>query len=157
MTDLFGEGLYAVADYGIGVNPYQAAFLSKITNANVENSNLLELKRLCRVEPSISQLPLTAFLSRCHKILKRSGYVFIVSFSDPAQGHNGGIYKAANFTHIGVTNPERHTVDANGVIRHRRYYFRYARRKGISVEQARQELGLELVKTQPKDRWFLAL
>ena len=150
------ETLYAVANYGIGVNPYQASFLARETGYEVTKKNLLELKRLCRTEPIMEELPLTAFLSRCHKLLKRD-YSFIVSFSDPSHGHSGGIYRAANFTHLGVTNPEYHTVDKNGNIRHRRYYFRYARRKEITMEQAREELGLQRIKTMPKDRWFLAL
>jgi len=51
--DLFGESLYAVADYGIGVNPHQASFLSVITGKDIENDILLELKRLCRIEPKM--------------------------------------------------------------------------------------------------------
>ena len=156
-SDLFGDSLYAVADYGIGVNPYQASFLSAQTGCNIQNGDLLELKRLCRVEPKIKELPLTAFLSKCHKILKSQGFSYIVSFSDPTHNHNGGIYKAANFTHLGTTNPEIHVMDENGNIRHRRYYFRYARRNNVPVEQARQELNLKRVKTLPKDRWFLVL
>ena len=154
---LFNESMYAVADYGIGVNPYQAAFLSKQTGFMVENDKLLELKRLCRIEPKDRSLPLTAFISRCHKVLKKRGYKYIISFSDPMHGHDGGIYKAANFIHLGTTNPEYHTVDCEGNIRHRRYSFRYARRNNITVGQARIDLGLKRIKTAPKDRWFLAI
>ena len=155
--DLFGETLYAVADYGIGVNPYQAKFLSTFTGNDIQNGKLLELKRLCRIEPKNENLPLTSFISKCHKKLKKEGYRFIISFSDPAYGHNGGIYRAANFKNLGKTNSETHAIDADGTVRHRRLYFRYARRKEIDVAQARQELGLKLVKTLPKDRWFIVL
>jgi len=156
-TDLFGESLYAVADYGIGVNPYQAQSLSKLTGIDVQNDKLLELKRLCRIEPKIDKMPLTLFIAKCHKLLKQEGYRFIVSFSDPHYGHNGGIYKAANFQYLGKTNAETHAVEADGTIRHRRLYFRYARRNNVDVQQARQDLGLQLVKTEPKDRWFIQL
>lgn len=149
--------LYAVADYGIGVNPYQASSLSKLTNLPVTSDKLLELKRLCRIEPKQDALPLTKFISKCHKLLTLAGYRYVVSFSDPAWGHSGGIYKAANFTHLGKTNAEMHCKDADGVIRHRRYYFRYARRKGVDVATARNELGLTMVKTLPKDRWFIKI
>ena len=149
--------LYAVADYGIGVNPYQAKFLSDQLGYCVENDKLLELKRLCRIEPKLDKFPLTSFISKCHKILKKEGYCYIVSFSDPNHGHSGGIYKAANFTSLGKTNAETHAVDKDGNIRHRRFYFRYARRKNISVKQAREELGLGLIKTVPKDRWFIRI
>lgn len=152
-----GFELYAVADYGIGVNPYQAAFLSRLTGKSVTPETLVELKRLCRSEPRKDGLPLTAFLSRCQKRLKAMGFRYIVSFSDPQFGHDGGIYKAASFTHLGQTNPENHVVDTSGVIRHRRYAFRHARRNGISIAEAREEIGLEIQRTPPKDRWFKAL
>lgn len=152
-----GECLYAVADYGIGINPYQAQSLSAMTGHNIQIDSLLELKRLCRVEPKIEKYPLTQFLSKCHKLLKQMGYCYVVSFSDPTFGHSGGIYKASNFTHLGQTNAEYHAVDKDGTVRHRRYYYRYARSKGINMEQARDELGLELVRTLPKDRWFIQI
>jgi hypothetical protein len=156
-ANLFGETLYAVTDYGIGVNPYQAQSLSKIANRTIDTEHLLELKRLCRIEPRLEQYPLTQFLARCHKMLKPLGYTDIVSFSDPTFGHSGGIYKAANFQYLGKTNAENHAEDSEGVSRHRRLYFRFARRNGISNEEARKRLGLRLVKTQPKDRWLLQL
>ena len=149
--DMFLGGLYAVTVYGIGVNPYQAAFLG------VENSELIELKRMARVEPKIDDLPLTAFMARCHKQLKSAGYRYIVTFSDPEHGHNGTIYKAANFHHMGKTNTEWHLIDEDGVVRHRRYAFRFARRKDISVSQARDLLGLQRHETVPKDRWLLKI
>ena len=149
--------LYAVADYGIGVNPYQAQSLQKLTGIEVVNSQLLELKRLCRIEPRVDQLPLTKFLSKCQRHLRSQGFRFIVSFSDPEHSHNGGIYRAANFSYLGKTNAETHAMDLDGNVRHRRYYFRYARRNNVSVEKAREALGLTLIKTQPKDRWFIKL
>ena len=155
--DIFNRNLYAIADYGIGVNPYQAKSLSKLTGFDVKDGSLLEIKRLCRIDPKKPELQLTQFIAGCHKLLKAEGYLFIVSFSDPTFNHSGGIYKAANFIHLGKTNAETHAIENDGTIRHRRYYFRYARRKGISVAQARDELGLKLVKTLPKDRWFLSL
>ena len=152
---LDGE-LYCVADYGIGVNAYQARYLARETGLPVTSDTLLELKRLCRTEPKRGW-PLTAFMAACHRHLRLLGYRYIVSFSDPEQGHSGGIYRAANFTHLGQTAAEFHVIDKDGEKRHRRYPFRHARRNGISIAQAREELGLVRVKTQPKDRWFLPL
>lgn len=151
-----GDTLYAVADYGIGVNCYQAGYLARVTGLPVEKNNLMELKRLCRIEPPMD-LPLTKFLRICHLLLRKQGIGFIVSFSDPAHGHNGGIYQAANFKHLGKSAAEWHLADTNGVLRHRVYVYRYARRKSISLVQARHDLGLKRVETVQKDRWFLAL
>jgi len=155
--DMFGSAIYAVADYGIGVNPYQAAFVSDLFKRTVTPTEIIELKRLARVEPRIEGLPLTYFLAKCHKVLRREGYRCVVSFSDPAHSHTGGIYRAANFKHCGKTSEEWHVVDTEGNLRHRRYAYRYARRNGVSIAEARQELGLERTPTPPKDRWVLWL
>jgi len=149
--------LYAVADYGIGVNPYQAPFLATATGLPVTTGALVELKRLCRSEPKQDGFPLTSFLAECHRQLVKLGYEYVVSFSDPEWGHDGGVYKAANFVHLGQTNPEYHLVDVEGVVRHRRYAFRYARRHDVPLAQAREELGVQRIKTRPKDRWFLPI
>ena len=148
--------LYAAANYGIGVNPYQAKFLQAHTGAILSNNTLIELKRLCRSDPK-QNLPLTKFLSICHRLLRKMGYKAVLSFSDPAFKHSGGLYKAANFKWIGKTNCEWHLVDKDGTPRHRRYAFRYARRMNIPLAQAREVLGVTRIKTLPKDRWLLLL
>ena len=153
----FNDKLYAIVDYGIGVNAYQAKFLSRVTGLNVQNDTLLELKRLARIEPKDEDLNLTQFISKCHKLLKQEGFMYIVSFSDPTHNHTGGIYKASNFRNLGKTNAENHAVEKDGTIRHRRYYFRYAQRNNITNAEARERLGLKLIKTLPKDRWFISL
>ena len=123
--------LYAVADYGIGVNPFLPKYLTKATAKAVTHSNLFELKRLCRMDPSDPRYPLTKFLSMCHKILRRDHRIrFIVSFSDPEHNRfrdqkdvpysSGGIYKAANFEYLGKTNAEMHVIDEQGITHHRK-------------------------------------
>lgn len=149
--------LYAVADYGIGVNTYQASFLSRETKLKVENNNLLELKRLCRSEPKLEFMPLTKFISLCHKDLKKKGYKYIVSFSDPEHNHSGGIYKASNFIHLGKTRPEIHFVDKDGGFVHRRIPRHYQKRNSVSFAEAVNILGLTRRTTAPKDRWFIKL
>lgn len=150
------DELYAIADYGIGVNYFQAAFLAKKTGEDVNNNNLLELKRLCRSEPK-KNIFLTQFLSKCHKKLKSIGFKYIVSFSDPEYGHSGGIYKAANFIHLGKTDSERVLIDKDGNRFHRIALHRHAKRNGCSIIEAREVLGLKTIKTIPKDRWFLRI
>jgi len=149
--------LYAVADYGIGVNAFQASFLTRVSGMDVTNTNLLELKRLARVEPRIDSLPLTKFLSECHALLRARGYKFIVSFSDPAQKHTGGIYKAASFAYLGQSFPEWHLIDQQGNIRHRRFAYRHMQRNGGTLAESRETLGLKRIKMPAKDRWFLII
>jgi len=177
--------LYAVTNYGIGVNQVQEKFLAKLTGLPIvkesakegKRGNLYELKRLCRVEPKRHNYPLTQFLPRCHRILKKEhGIRFIVSFSDPEHNRlvttfdethhdSGGIYKAANFRYLGKTNAEFHVVDKQGIRRHRRFAYRYMNRVNatrgqeakLTLAEARKLLGLRRVATVPKDRWFLDL
>jgi hypothetical protein len=156
-SNLFGETLYAVSDYGIGVNPYQSKFLATGTGQPITDNNLIELKRQCRIEPKANGLPLTYFMAQCHKLLARMGYRYVVTFSDPNHGHNGGVYRAGNFQSIGKTNGEWHTIDEEGEVRHRRYAYRHARRNGISIPEARERLGLKRIETLPKDRWILQI
>lgn len=140
------EELYAVIVYGIGVNPFQAKFLG------VER--VLEIKRMCRREPPRPDYPLSKFISITTKLARKEyPCECIVAFADPEQGHEGGVYKASNFKLHGETGAEWHLIDANGVKRHRRYAFRHARRRGISLDKSREELGLKRIKTAPKYRW----
>lgn len=172
-----GDALYAVATYGIGVNSTQERFLRKRTSLPIYKGggqrgeplgaslNCYELKRLCRIEPRNDAYPLTRFLASCHRALRDDhGIDFIFCFSDPTYGHSGGIYKAANFRHLGKTNAEWHLRDRKGNAWHRVYIRRAVQRynanlkKGqptITIEQARKVLGLVRVQTLPKDRWLL--
>jgi hypothetical protein len=45
-------------------------------------------------------------------------------------------------------------MDANGKVRHRKLATRYAERHGVSLQEAREALGVERVRTRGKDRWF---
>ena len=60
---------------------------------------VIELSRLVRGNQSV---PLTLLLSRCMKALKQRGFDLIVSYADRAQGHEGTIYRAANWQYSGV-------------------------------------------------------
>jgi len=145
----YGDELYAVIVYGIGVNPYQATFL------NVQS--VIEIKRMCRSEPK-KNYELSRFIRLSLKMAKKiMDFHAVVAFADTEQGHEGTVYKAAGFTHEGYTNPEWHLIGEDGEKRHRRYAFRMARRNRITVSEARNALGMKRVKTKPKHRWVLRL
>ena len=139
--------LYAVAVYGIGVNPYQAEYLSV--------QSVVELKRMCRREPR-EEYQLSRFIRLTWKMLLRQHpYDALVAFADPAQGHEGTVYKAAGFAHNGMTNAEWHVIDKDGNLRHRRFVQRTAERRGIPIGQAREDLGVTRVRVPAKHRWVL--
>lgn len=149
--------LYAVAVFGNGVNPYQASFLTNTTGFDVTNENHVELKRLARVEPRLEGVQLTQFIRLCCEDLKLDGYRYVVAFSDPEEGHQGTIYKAANFTHLGRTQAEWHVLDKDGMKRHRRVAYRHAKKHNMTIDEARKVLGFTPVQTLPRDRWFWAI
>lgn len=143
---LFCNGdLYAVIVYGIGVNPYQAEFLGV--------KEVVEIKRMVRSEPK-RNYQLSRLISLTLKMLvKEVRFDAVVAFADPEHGHAGIVYKAAGFTLEGKTGKEWHLLDKDGNKRHRRYAFRYARRNGVSVAEARKKLGVVRVETEAKWRW----
>jgi hypothetical protein len=149
------DELYAVAVYGIGVNPFQASMLRGITDSDFLDQELLELKRCVRVEPPDAKMPLTKFLSVCHRHLRKIGYKILVAFSDPAQGHTGGLYLAGNWRDAGVTNPEWHLRSEDGEIRHRRFAFRHSRRNNCTIAESRDTLKLQRIKVPGKRRFVL--
>ena len=150
--------LYAVAIYGIGANNNLPKFLERTLSLPVANSNLLELKRLVRIEPKEDGMPLTRFLSICHKTLKKEGYRYVASFSDPEYNPSGGIYAAANFKQIGLTQPEADILNTVGQKIGRRTLLHWRKRNGNpSIDDACKQLGFTRVKTPPKKRWFISL
>ena len=137
--------MYAVIVYGIGVNPYQAQFLGV--------KECMEIKRMCRREPK-EDYPLSRLINLTTKMLKKQeSFQAVVAFADPEQGHEGTVYKAAGYEHKGMSNAEWHLEDEDGNKRHRRFAFRMARRNGISVSEARDQLNVKRVQTAPKHRW----
>jgi hypothetical protein len=137
--------IYAVIVYGIGVNPYQAQFLGV--------DSCIEIKRMCRREPKEDYF-LSRFINLTTKIIKRSkDFDAVVAFADPEHGHQGTVYKAAGYEYSGLTNPEWHLEDEFGNRFHRRIAYRMARRNKIEIGEARNELNLHRIKTEPKHRW----
>jgi len=70
---------------------------------------------------------------------------------------SGGIYRAANFQHLGQTKAETHYVAHDGRIVHRITVHKYAKRHKITIKEACRCLGVEPIRTPPKERWFLWL
>lgn len=141
-----GNTLYAVIVFGIGVNPYQAKFLGV--------NRVLEIKRMCRIEPPNKNHPLSRFIAIASRLVKKEfPFDCLYAFADPEQGHEGTVYRASGFKLHGMTNPEWHLVGKDGIQRHRRFAFRHARRNGITIAQSRNVLELTRVQTKPKYRW----
>ena len=81
-----------------------------------------------------------------------TNYDYVLSYSDKTVGHNGTIYKAANFKNIGETLPTKY-VEWNGKTYHPRSLtvdraYSYKLREAISNGQAKIYTGL------PKIIWI---
>lgn len=59
----------------------------------------LELKRFC-LSGTVKNTG-SWFIAKCIKQLKKTGVKSIISYADPEQGHEGTLYKAANFKYLG--------------------------------------------------------
>lgn len=73
--------------------------------------NVGELSRMaCRDEcPTLTE---SMFLSRVLKLVRGLGYDAMISYADMAEQHEGGIYKATNWTYTGLRAPnEKYFVD----------------------------------------------
>ena len=93
------------------------------------------------------------FISRCLKLIRdeRPDLWALVSFADTTQGHNGGIYRATNALHCGMTAPTRFYLDSEGRLRH-------PRQNGVNITLAHAaDRGWEAVKRQAKHRFVFIL
>ena len=153
-----GNLLYAVTVYGQGVNRNSAKFLQRLTHLPVTGANFLELMRLARVEPKIDAAPLTKFLAICHKQLRKRGYSYILSYSDPEFNPAGGIYAASNFILLGMSQSmPRNFTDASGKRKSWRGLTSWRKKHGVTIDEAIQTLGLTRSTFPSKKQWFLAL
>jgi hypothetical protein len=155
----FGDELYAVAVYGISANNGLPAYVGAIVNREgLDWNTVTELKRLARVEPKVEGRPLTKFLSVCHRLLRKEGIQYVISFSDPDFNPHGGIYAASNFKLVGMTKPETDILNCEGRKIGRRTLLHWRVKHGNpSIDEACKILGFTKIHTQPKKRWLLSL
>lgn len=157
--------LYAVALYGTTGNRFSIGVFKRMSGSRyIHRWNTLELVRMCRRgEVGASKFPMTTLLSRAHQMLRRDHAIrFVISYSDPEHGHDGKVYRAANFRHMGMTDPEWHGVRPDGTHCTRRVWWRYQTSQGrhavmMTAAEARTALGIRMVKSAPKDRWLIDL
>jgi hypothetical protein len=98
---------FALIDNGklIGAMIYGPLGMANAWKKYAENQNeVIELRRLCLVDqtPKNSE---SFFIGQTLRWLKRNTSIkVVVSYADPNYGHEGTIYKATNFEHIGMTS-----------------------------------------------------
>lgn len=89
-----------------------------------KENEVLELRRLVTLDSTPKNTE-SYFIGHTLRWLKRNTDVkVIVSYADPNYGHEGTIYRATNFEHVGMTSPGR-VINHNG----RRYHDKAIRTK----------------------------
>lgn len=65
--------------------------------------------------PGMPKNACTFLLARSVERIRRDGrFVSLVTYADESQGHNGGVYRAANWDYVGRTGPYPRWQDADG-------------------------------------------
>lgn len=97
-----GETMIGAMIYG------EPAMNNQASKYNRENPNkVLELRRLCCIDDTPKNTE-SYFIGKTLKWLqKNSDYETIISYADMTYGHQGTIYKASNFKHVGISPPGR--------------------------------------------------
>jgi hypothetical protein len=66
-------------------------------------SKLVELRRLCCIDETPKNTE-SYFIGKCLKWLKKNTNIeVVISYADMTYGHEGVIYKASNFKHVGIS------------------------------------------------------
>ena len=77
-----------------------------------EESKVVELKRLCCIDKTPKNTE-SYFIGKTLRWMKQnSDYDLVVSYADTYYGHEGTIYKASNFRHMGLTTKGK-VIDYN--------------------------------------------
>ncbi len=107
---------------------------------------VIELNRLCCIDDTVKNTE-SYFIGKAISWLKKhTNYKLILSYADTFQGHEGVIYKATNFIHLGMTKPSRMLI-ADG----EKYHARMLTKKSPKFENIRQRMkkGDENIWTEP--------
>jgi hypothetical protein len=121
--------------------------------------NVLELIRLALLPGYNVKNLLSYCLSRSVKLIKRNNaeIVLLVSFADPHFGHDGGVYRAANWQADGLTLPSYYYLDGAGSIIHKRTLWDHASKMGVSESQYAENNNCRRIDTPPKHKFIYRL
>lgn len=108
-----------------------------------------ELKRFVLL-PDLPTNSASWFLSRCLKMLACSEFTEVLSYADPGMGHEGIMYKAANFNYKGVQKFPTPVYSVKGT----RVYARNIKTTRNKVIKSLKEQGKLKVSYMPRKHIF---
>lgn len=107
----------AIVCFAIPPNPFISKYLVG------EPNKVLELSRLWAPDGHASDLLTRAISYAIGQLRNKARHIdALVSYADPNVGHQGGVYKAASWVPIGVSEESRYYVDAAGQVVARRKF-----------------------------------
>lgn len=101
----------------------------------------------------------TWFISKCIKrFSKLKPHIkYLFSFSDPTFGHDGTIYKACGWQHVGKTSKSYYYIDDGLNIIHKKTLYSHAKRVGRKEREYAMMSGYIKVWGLAKDKWMYKL
>ena len=129
------------------------------TSARADFSHTLELDRLC-VHPSYHKKNLVSFLlSKAIKIIKqeRPEVTHLMSFADPEHGHDGTVYKAANWTEFPSHFRSYEYTDSEGKVHHKKTVYNLAHNRNMKESEYVALTGLKRRYTVKKYKFVYVL
>lgn len=162
-----GYGRRATASYVvclsgivIAVAKFTYPIRMEVTSSmKVEHGKCLELDRLC-IHPSYHKKNFASWiLARVAKFIKldHPEVTTLVSFADPEAGHDGTVYKAANWTELGKTSRSFVYVDADGRKLHKKTVYNAAKSRRMKEAEYAAAMGLRRSYTLPKIKFVYDL
>lgn len=118
---------------------------------------LLELVRLVCIDDTVKNTESFFIGSTLRWLKKYTDFRCVLSYADPTFGHSGVIYKATNFTHLGMTGSKR-TVIVDGERFHERI-LTDNHRFALEVQRRlnNKDKDVEIIKTKPKHIYLYKL
>lgn len=113
---VYMHGLYRKSDGKLcGVAWWLPPTKVAAQSVNRENwTRVLSLTRLV-ITPDVPSNGASFLLGKSIKMIRKEGkYVSLVTYADEFMGHTGGIYKATNWTYVGLTGAEPRWEDSEG-------------------------------------------
>lgn len=99
--------------------------------SKIKYDGCLELSRLF-IDDNQPKNSESFVIGQCLRwIKKNTDYDGIISYSDRTEGHTGLIYRASNFTHIGVTGKSYHYLDQDGLRIHKKIIWKKAKQLAV--------------------------
>lgn len=143
-------------DQLIGVCSFgQVTRLESIKDLGVDSGQYMELTRLC-IKPGYNKHNLVSMLlGKSLRSLRMSNRDLraIVTFADNTYGHDGTVYRAANFLEAGTSPPSYWYVDIGGWAIHKKTVWDKAKARGLSEEDYAAECGYQRIDGSTKTKF----